>query len=29
MAQIAEEVDTINDCIRNWPESLKLVELGE
>lgn len=29
MAQIAEEGDTINDCTRTWPESLKLVELGE
>ncbi len=29
MAQMAEEVDTINNCIKNWPESLKLVVLGE
>ncbi len=29
MAQFTEESDTINDCIRDWPKSLRLVELGE
>lgn len=29
IAQIAEEGDTIDDCTVHWPESRKVVELGE
>ena len=29
LAQIAEEGDVVNDCTVHWPESRKLVELGE
>ena len=29
LAQIAEEGDVVDDCTVHWPESRKLVELGE